>query len=308
MHVVPLEIHITIIDCLYRSSQHSTIEYSTLRACALVCRDWAPIAQRLLFRRLPEFYHSRVRSRLLRTLRTVPHLAAYIYSITLNMRLPDLGREDNDSEGDDIDVLKLCTNVIGISITPYFPDYEAHLESVPRLEAIPARPVFLSIVGNPLFLERILNIWPSISVIDLQTNGLDVLPRTLQALSTPAWRIPVHGSTANMSPALRDLELQHVDWTSATQYAALITSGMLAQLHTLVLEYEMVAPPRELLEALPCLKTLVLTSCPEQDYALPPALGHLGYHFHRGSEERVAHARLLLDAARALTGLRLVTA
>ncbi|KAI0041762.1 hypothetical protein FA95DRAFT_653484 [Auriscalpium vulgare] len=68
-----------VIEWVYRSSQHAIIDYHTLLVCALVCRAWTPIAQRLLFRRIPEYYFPTSNITLLpRTLRASPHLASHV--------------------------------------------------------------------------------------------------------------------------------------------------------------------------------------------------------------------------------------
>ncbi|KAI0045558.1 hypothetical protein FA95DRAFT_1573720 [Auriscalpium vulgare] len=266
---VPLDVLIIIIEWVYRSSQHNTIDYSTLP----------------------------------------PHLVAYVRSMSLVLA---------GKKGNDVDVLELCTNVVGISIAitgDYFTSdrYSHHNERafVARLQAIPVRPIYLRIMGNSGLANQIINIWPSIRAISWYTDGSAILPHTLQIFEACPWNISTPISLRPMAvgaPALCDLELHKADWTEARQWVSVFPSRTLAQLRTLVLGYGSDVPPRALLEALPRLETLVLTRLPEQDYALPLALGHLGYHFHGGREERVAHARLLLDAARALTGLRLVTA
>ncbi|KAI0037625.1 hypothetical protein FA95DRAFT_1578713 [Auriscalpium vulgare] len=140
------------------------------------------------------------------------------------------------------------------------------------------------------------------------------MPRTLQSLSVhvfPAhpgqrWETP----SAAMLPALRDLELDNFDWTNTAQFEALIESGVLPQLRTLSLLLRgPYAPPRAFTDALAGLETLIISTLPEKACVLPPGLWHLGFHNRYFSyENQVARAQLLLDAARALPKLRLVTA
>ncbi|KAI0040382.1 hypothetical protein FA95DRAFT_1566416 [Auriscalpium vulgare] len=321
MATVNLDIQIIVIEWVYRSSQHATIDYPTpidyptLRACALVCRAWTPIAQRLLFRRLPQFQFNSPGLRLLRTLRATPHLAAYVHSITLTMRplFTDYKR-DGDYE---YAVLELCTNIVGITFRPgVLNDLR-----VAHLQAMSVRPVFLSVLGDVAFVDRIINLWPSVRSVDIvmwRTKNVNVdalrMPRALQTLAAPAAWIVANRRSAptaeHVAPAMHDLELLlHVNWADAELCATLFQSGMLAQLRTLVVGTRSadVLPPA-MLEAAAGLETLVLTRLPKEAYVLPPGLRHLGYHFHGREEEWVSRARLLLDAARAVAGLRLVTA
>ncbi|KAI0045449.1 hypothetical protein FA95DRAFT_1680452 [Auriscalpium vulgare] len=115
---VPLDVQVIVIEWVYRSSQHRAIDYPTLCACALVCRSWTPIAQRLFLRRVPvpdpyievQRFPQIIIDFILRTLRAAPSLAAHIRSVICNLAVAF----DSDAEDDDVTVLALCTNTDSI--------------------------------------------------------------------------------------------------------------------------------------------------------------------------------------------------
>ncbi|KAI0043696.1 hypothetical protein FA95DRAFT_1609143, partial [Auriscalpium vulgare] len=125
MATYPLEIHIAVIEWVYRSSQHAAIDYPTLRACALVCRAWTFFAQRLLFRRVPVpktklmKLDSIIMARFVGTLRTAPHLAAHVRSFIFELANSHPGPGVSD---DTMEALALCTNIEGIVIDPFGAD------------------------------------------------------------------------------------------------------------------------------------------------------------------------------------------
>ncbi|KAI0045467.1 hypothetical protein FA95DRAFT_1680462 [Auriscalpium vulgare] len=316
MAIVPLDVQAIIVEWVYRSSQHSSIDYPTLLACAIVCRAWTSLAQRLLFRRAPyaSIYYSDPRNNatttpFLRTLRAAPHLAAHVRFITLYIH--PLYIDDNIFE-----VFKLCTNGSGI----YVHISEDHRTEpfLARLATTPMRPIFVSVDGNPKFADSVINMWPSLRALDMfmwsspaqmSEPPTGRMPHALYSLKTNAENVHCHWSTPTaVAPALRHLDLEDADWDSEVQCAALVASGMLAQLHTLVLG-SVGVPPQSMLEALAGLKTLVIGKLPEAACALPQGIWHLGYHYDHYNDLRdeVAHAQLLLDAARGLSKLRLVT-
>ncbi|KAI0041765.1 hypothetical protein FA95DRAFT_653497 [Auriscalpium vulgare] len=325
MGTTPLDIQAIVLGEVYRSSQHAAIDYPTLRACALVCRNWTPIAQRLLLRRAPypSIHVSNPRNHVktalfLRTLRAAPMLATHVRVVTLYIQ-PLHVDDDNTFE-----VLKLCTNLNGIYLNGIDVDSMdvrgiSCMGVLPkpflaRLEAIPIRPTFLSVAGSSAVVDRVINIWPSVRTLDVLSwwstpseQPQVRMPRALHSLEVSARTVRRHWSAPTaVAPALRDAELQGTDWNNAALSAALVTSGILTQLRTLVVDH---VPSRAVSEMLAGLETLVLASLPHRICTLPRGLWHLGYHLQdAGYDDQVVHARLLLDAARTLPKLRLVTA
>ncbi|KAI0045458.1 hypothetical protein FA95DRAFT_123640 [Auriscalpium vulgare] len=190
------------------------------------------------------------------------------------------------------------------------------------MDAFPARPSFARMSGQASLMNRVIKIWsgvralelPMVWMIDSEDPPVQ-LPRTLQALSISALDIPSCWPAAGtVPPALHDLEVQcrrEVDvelerWTSA----AVITSGVLAQLRTL----RIIGPSARLLptaavEQLAVLETLVIDNLPTIDnFALPRSLQHLGYHADGKVSEEHWQVQILLDAARSTLELRLLTA
>ncbi|KAI0038577.1 hypothetical protein FA95DRAFT_1201518 [Auriscalpium vulgare] len=95
------------------------------------------------------------------------------------------------------------------------------------------------------------------------------------------------------------------------KYCAIRGAGrVLPQLRSLsMLPRGLYAPPREFTDALAGLETLIISTLPEEACVLPPGLRHLGYHrYWPTPKEYVVYAQPLLDAARALPKLQLVTA
>ncbi|KAI0039313.1 hypothetical protein FA95DRAFT_1035792 [Auriscalpium vulgare] len=77
MSQLPFDLHVLFIEWVYRHSQADMTDYATLAACALVCRAWTPVAQRLLYRRLPgKFFVGK--ERLIDTIRRNPALGTHV--------------------------------------------------------------------------------------------------------------------------------------------------------------------------------------------------------------------------------------
>ncbi|KAI0049162.1 hypothetical protein FA95DRAFT_1604690 [Auriscalpium vulgare] len=313
MAKLPLEVQILIIECVYRLSQAEAVDYATLCACALVCRAWTPIAQRLLFRRVP-FAKTYPDGRdklplLLRTLRTSPHLAAAVRSIFLSMFLANATSDISA----DVELLELCPHIQKVWVQDLLEDYMfSALEA--RLRAIQLRPVVLRVWGEPSFLGLFLSAWPNIRVLDVRGATLsdipDALPPisasgSLQALSINdmAWAlVPKNDFTA-----LRDLELMLPAWHEAWWIEQLHRSNLLRGIHTLRIMGSF--PPQDVLERIARLESLVFDKLPEEDVVLPRSLRHAGYHPQCKSPgpERVKVASYVVAGLRALADLKLVS-
>ncbi|KAI0045576.1 hypothetical protein FA95DRAFT_1596766 [Auriscalpium vulgare] len=316
MKAIPLEIHIVIIEWVYRSSQHAAIDYPTLRACALVCRAWTPIAQHLLFRRAPvpkvENHDSvDIMARFAHTLRTAPHLAAHVRSLYLE--LPALEHIPGVAENT-LEVLVLCRNIDGITIFLLSADPSC-AALIARFHTLPVRPVYLNVCGTASHVDHVIHIWPSVRVLDFGlVTGSDMhvrMPRQLQALSTGSWNMKIYWSVPTaVAPGLHDLELGCHQEAWSPVLAALVSSGVAAQLRSLCLfcyGARIELPPLAVLKTLVALETLVIDSLPMESCILPKNLRHFGYHSYI-TEERSEQVQILLDAVRALPKLNLFTA
>ncbi|KAI0045437.1 hypothetical protein FA95DRAFT_122759 [Auriscalpium vulgare] len=314
----PLDIQIIVIELVYASCQHEAIDYCTLRACALVCRAWTPIAQRLLFRRVPVSKPMRIHpnnskfTRLLRTLSAAPHPASHVRSITII-----LGQEKSTAS-EDLEVLGLCSNVEGIFIVGNFASSSSLPALAERLRTMRIRPVFLSMSGGPAVVSTLMQIWPSARALEVRAGFDGVtnadlfmamrIPHAVEALSIfhadLFWAAPIGGLLM-----VRYLELQELEWLNATLLRHLLVSGVLPRLRSLCITGTYGSPvPRTVLEQLARVETLVVSGLPREAMELPRTLRHLGYHFYGLGHESIAGAQLLMDAARALPELRLVTA
>ncbi|KAI0045471.1 hypothetical protein FA95DRAFT_1607707, partial [Auriscalpium vulgare] len=166
---VPLDVQFLVIEWVYRSTQDHTIDYRTLRVCALTCKAWTPIAQRLLFRRVPygtlDFFRpdKRTIACLLRTLRAAPHLAAHVRtflkSAYLNLEITWQKLE--------LTALALCAYVQSVVFVDLLRTSNVIPELYTRLEAIPIRPKFICITAEASQINRVIKIWPSVRALQV---------------------------------------------------------------------------------------------------------------------------------------------
>ncbi|KAI0042178.1 hypothetical protein FA95DRAFT_1564592 [Auriscalpium vulgare] len=303
----PAEIQHTIVEWVYRSSQHDAIDYATLRACALVCRGWSPLAQRLLVRRVPCNMRNSHRDlpKLLRTLRANPHLAAHVRCINLVInaasRMGDSG----------LTLLELCPGVEAIFFGEIIDTVDSVLEA--RLRALPLRPVHLKLFGQNTAVNRIVNLWPNVRTLDLSVcaagrwpPNLELcLPQSVQALRLHSLQNQCFPSHEADLPLLRDLDIRSPLWTDSQWCERLLASGMLPRVHNLTITGEF--PPPNILEQLEQLKVLIFNTLPTQDVSLPTTLRHVGYHCEIRGQKQAHEATFLQIALGALEGLQLVT-
>ncbi|KAI0042117.1 hypothetical protein FA95DRAFT_614579 [Auriscalpium vulgare] len=307
MAIIPLDIQAIVVDWVYRLSQHEwDVDYDTLLACALVCRAWRHLAQRLLFRRVP-----RDPGRdnaggpsgialLLDTLHARPDLAAHVQCICLFFYSePEINAA----------LLEVCPHVAGLSIAL---DARAHI-SHKHLFAIPQRLQYVEVCGSCEDVEALLRMWPGLRALHLvdfvvaEDDALPVsrigIPSGVQSLRFPLGLIEWMSATAYDLPALRELELDQPDWSNTEWSSLLCASGLLPRLHTLVLFGPL--PPPEILKELKELESLVFEELPVHAISLPRTLRHVGYHcvFQPWN----ADITILVTALHALDDLQLFT-
>ncbi|KAI0045563.1 hypothetical protein FA95DRAFT_1680388 [Auriscalpium vulgare] len=300
---LPYDVHVLLIDLVYQLSQHTTIDTATLRACALVCRAWRPIAQRLLFRRVA---NSRIAlPRLLRSLTTSPRLADHVLSVSLHLQphpymafIPELL------------LLKLCKCVKAISIDTSSPsglpdpNREWWTDALlARMQALALCPELLSLSCTPAFTRRLARLWPSVRAFEVHALPYGdytrvPVPEGLESLSLSA---PL--DTTNDLSTVRRLELALAPAHAHGVWHHLAQAGVLLQLRVLVLAEGL--PPPDVLAQLARLKSLAFGRQPVEPVTLPPRLRHVGYHC-RVTEPR-ADAGNMIAALRALPDLRLFT-
>ncbi|KAI0042072.1 hypothetical protein FA95DRAFT_616206 [Auriscalpium vulgare] len=315
MPAIPWDVQLVCVEWVYRSTQHSTVDYATLRACALVCRAWTSIAQRLLFRRVPcgnittHSPTSHAVPRLLQTLRSNPSLAEHIHSASLLLWL-DAGTAAEDDAF--LTLLELCPNVKGLFIGYYSKEWSLVVEN--RLRAITLQPLFLSIkvVGKHAHAHRIMQIWPSVYALEVHTWEVTSWAPTPTDESTPPFSLKGVRSltiTSNnreriLAPendlsAVCEVELRSPNWADGR----LIASGLLLQLHTLIISGGL--PPPEILDQLTLLDSLVFSQLPTHDVWLPKNLRHVGFHCQKTEPPKSAGP--MSRALHLLQHLQLVT-
>ncbi|KAI0041759.1 hypothetical protein FA95DRAFT_1565033, partial [Auriscalpium vulgare] len=305
---LPLEVQILIIECVYRLSQAEAVDYAALRACALVCRAWTPIAQRLLFRRVPSANlktdNLDALPLLLRTLRTSPHLSAAVRSARLAMCHANITA--------DVELLNLCPHIQNVWVEDLLEDYSMFPALETRLCTIPLRSVALRAWGEPSFVGLFLSAWPSIRALELDGQSIldprDTLPPisasgALQVLTLNEDDVPWALAQENNFTALRDLQLLDPAWYEDGWMEQLHRSDILRGIHTL--RVEGVFPPQDVLERIGQLKSLVFELLPKEDFVLPQSLRHVGYHPWDAEVVVASHA---VAALCALADLKLVTA
>ncbi|KAI0039818.1 hypothetical protein FA95DRAFT_1612269 [Auriscalpium vulgare] len=308
MITVPLDVQIVVIDWVYRLSQHSDIDYSTLCACALVCRAWTTPAQRLLFRRVSS--HHAI-AELLDTLRNAPHLAKHVRFIEVGL--------DTTQDETQLAILELCTNLDGISI--YVFDKADALDATveARLHAAQLQPVFLELDAYHNIVESIVRLWPSICTLSVYIYDQDLefleefseplpeIPETVQSMSIIGDQVG-YLAKANFPP-LRELELNGPSWRNTSVCEWLHEAGVLPHLQSLRIVGEL--PPHEVLMQLMHLENLVFTELPvgEAVISLPPTLIRVAYlrRRYRLSIEHAKDAKPFLAALRTLPKLQQIS-
>ncbi|KAI0041957.1 hypothetical protein FA95DRAFT_1564860 [Auriscalpium vulgare] len=335
MSAIHLDIQLVAVEWVYRASQHSTVDYRTLRACALVCRAWTPVAQRLLFRRIPNFYnqfeseHDSRLYRLLRTLRSSARLAAHVCSIKLVVIEGFDSDNHEELESPAVELLELCPDVQSISIAG-----SMELELCPgleeRLRAIPLHPHSLDIEGKESVIptmERIIRMWPGVRMLDFGvypesddgTRAGPVLvsvPSSVRSLSISNRRPERRRSCLiwDLAPdddhsKLSELKIEFPKGSSLAWLCTLFASGVLPQIRSLSVEGGI--PTQDVLDQLTQLESLVVSVIAPWPklVSLPQTLRHIGYH-HIDEHEQIPGIKRIgnfLSTLRSSKGLQFLT-
>ncbi|KAI0044666.1 hypothetical protein FA95DRAFT_1608346 [Auriscalpium vulgare] len=289
MSVIPVDAQLIVIEWVYRVSQHSVVDYQTLRACALTCKAWTPVAQRLLFRRI--YYTPIFRiipafevERLLLTLSANPRLASYVCSIEI-----EIDTEVPHAAAKSLSLLGLCADVQHI----YFDWHGSPSNFIStfdkQLRALPLSPVVSTLSADTSLVNHIASIWPSIHTLKMrclkdfdEDEDEDVfeptpifVPSTVRSLSVDtddtAWKFAPPDCDRSGLRAL-ELKLPHDDaWVDL-----LVVAGVLPQLRFLGIDGPI--PTQAALDRLTQLHTLVFTELPYNAASLPQSLRNLAYH------------------------------
>ncbi|KAI0044974.1 hypothetical protein FA95DRAFT_181554 [Auriscalpium vulgare] len=285
---LPFDIHARIIQFVYILSQSHDIDYRTLSACALVCKDWTAPAQRLLFRRIirpsdtkadTDAWLSRATLLLLRALTSRPHLGTYVRALAVHA-LPNR-----------VELLRLCPSIALLHLVG---DTLPWLEWLHKLRALRLRPSVLVVSprADRDMVHAALAALPSVrhlvkdSEEDLNDDRLlDLaLPSATQLLSVTS------GSTIDFSklcvqPAVvpaaeimfEDLVLRYTDFQDMTTTS--VIRGVARSLRALTTE---IMPTSAELKELTALESLVVGLFPSWSVPspLPRTLRHFGFHAH----------------------------
>ncbi|KAI0044669.1 hypothetical protein FA95DRAFT_229614 [Auriscalpium vulgare] len=287
MSVLNIDIQLFVVEWVYRASQHLTVDYRTLCACALVCKAWTPVAQRLLFRRIPHPIGTPAAlyvQRLLLTLRGNPRLASFVRFIYLHIKL-------TSGAAKSLALLGLCTNVQHIYLDCDGSSSAFTLALEEQLRALHVSPVVLTLYAEVHTVKRVASIWPSVRTLKIQfdysgfeqDNNMTQVsaPSTVRSLSVhtggcTAWKFAQDCDFTG----LRELELD-----AGVGLTLSVMPGVLPQL--CFLSVDGIIPPQAVLDQLTQLHTLVFTVLPgertvlllpERTVSLPPSLSDLAYH------------------------------
>ncbi|KAI0044661.1 hypothetical protein FA95DRAFT_228614 [Auriscalpium vulgare] len=317
--IVPLDVQFTVIEWVYRSSQHWDVDYQTLCACAVVCKAWAPIAQRMLFRRLPTFAPLSMRGhvhQLIHCLRANPRLASYVCSVHISFLF------STSEEHWSLLLLDHCPQVRSITFEDVISNLSWTTALENRLRALPINPISLEILGDANNVMRIAPLWPSVQVLSLYSwnNAGDINDDDWDT-DTPV-RIPVPRSVRSIwirtdfipwvlvrEHELRDLAFQCPGWSDRAWVASLLASGILPQLRSVDIEGEI--PPPDVMAQLTQLRSLIFTDESDWEVVLPQNLCHLGVHCRWRTaalmDQHPEPVGPLIAAVRAAGNLRLLT-
>ncbi|KAI0039374.1 hypothetical protein FA95DRAFT_1612613, partial [Auriscalpium vulgare] len=285
---LPFDIHARIIQFIYILSQSHEIDYPTLSACALVCKDWTAPAQRLLFRRIirpsdtragTDVWLNRATPLLLHAFTSCPHLGTYVRSIAVHA-LPN-----------HVELLRLCPNIALLHLLDGPP-----LDWLHTLRALSLCPSVLVVSprADRDMVHAALVALPSVRHLVREEDPRDpallklALPSATQLLSVTS------GSTIDFSelcvqPAVvpaaeimfEDLVLRYTDFQDMSRVmhgeARSLMHGVARSLRTLTTE---VMPTSAELKMLTALESLVIGLFPSWAIPspLPRTLLHFGFH------------------------------
>ncbi|KAI0038808.1 hypothetical protein FA95DRAFT_1613088 [Auriscalpium vulgare] len=162
---LPFDIHARIIQFVYITTQSHDVDYRTLSACALICKDWVAPAQRLLFRRIPyqavdhRWWRRDTITLLLRAITISPHLGPYVVSI------PIILQSDRDNEQVPRDTYYALLRIAQVRL-----DITQHLRAstLSKLRSLGLRPAALVLDGDMIGdIPAVLAMWRS----DKQKNA-----------------------------------------------------------------------------------------------------------------------------------------
>ncbi|KAI0048082.1 hypothetical protein FA95DRAFT_1572075 [Auriscalpium vulgare] len=298
---LPFDIHARIIQFVYITSQSHEVDYETLSACALVCKDWVDLSQRLLFRRIPyqavdHLWCLGLRGDfLLRALTMRPHLGAYVISIPVILDNFANPMPENPTW---FVILRCCPYIAQLRLDN---PYAAYTSALPKLLALSMHPTVLSVT---LPMMKVVTLWPSVRHLVLETGSggsppsiaLDFpLPAQLRSI---AYVGAVHFRSANLPECATAAHYSAEELDVGRLCLPEHRTGGISIGESLRILACTVAPSNEDFHRLARLELLVLGVLPSDPVVLPRTLRHFGYHAKLA--ETIAVAQRLAQLVSAL--------
>ncbi|KAI0047100.1 hypothetical protein FA95DRAFT_1572739 [Auriscalpium vulgare] len=255
MVALPFDVHVEVINWVYRNSQHGSIDRRTLRACSLVCKGWTTPDQRLLFRRIDS-------SRLYGA-----KLSKLLKAVRQTSRDPTEWVTNND---DALALLALFPNLNGLFLHAAIgPSTVTRI--VNRMQGMALRLQHLSISSTPELIAQFLCLWPDLQSLEISSwpsrEPFDVteFPVPLKAPRSTMVHWSLHSTArwlfeAADTSALRELGVAGVRWDDPLCLGAFSRTPALDNLTSLILGGAL--PPQAVIDRLVQLEELVFAERP----------------------------------------------
>ncbi|KAI0041243.1 hypothetical protein FA95DRAFT_1565566 [Auriscalpium vulgare] len=282
---LPFDIHARTLQFIYILSQSHDVDYRTLSACALVCKDWTAPAQRLLFRRImgpsdtvrADEWLNRAAPVLLHAFTSRPHLGTYVRSIAIHA-LPIW-----------VEVLRRCPHIAWLRLIGDGPLLS--WEFLHSLSALGVRPSVLVVPGlaDRNVVHAALAALPSVRHLvkeAFEDGGAErlnpELPSAAQLLSITSGDTTIDFSKLCVQPTtmsateilFEDLDLDSLYFGDIM---ASVGHGVARNLRALT---TYTVPSDALLKELTALESLIMGGLPSKviEFTLPRTLLHFGFH------------------------------
>ncbi|KAI0039331.1 hypothetical protein FA95DRAFT_1612645 [Auriscalpium vulgare] len=283
---LPFDVHARIIQFVYITSQSHEVDYKTLYACALVCKDWVPIAQRLLFRRIPypsndwllrNFPLLDAIPRVLHAVTTNPLLGTYIFSISVALENDEIFVPANPERIDYYALLRRCSHIAQVRLyLAGLRGQRTYTAALSQLRTLALRPTVLIAAPDTgdTGLFAALAMWPSVRDLVVEGWGTRVtypLPAQLRSVAHEdvLFFCPPEPATAAQYTA-EELDAGSLNFPDS------ISGGIgWGSLRTLTCRS---LPSTGGLQQFTRLESLVLLNLPSDPVTLPRTLRHFGFH------------------------------
>ncbi|KAI0040113.1 hypothetical protein FA95DRAFT_926137 [Auriscalpium vulgare] len=276
--VLPWEIDAAILEWIYRFSQSHVVDYRTLASCALVCKSWTLIAQRLLYRRIPLVPTALRREQFTKSIEALPHLGTYVRALFTSS----------------------FTNTELLAILPYFPHIRKltfgptqmfSATEAAQLRALGLSPTALHCSGGHIPVYQLLDIWPSTKFLSLdyiQCDAPSDIPAPphlegismMQLLPDQLANWLVDASVFGRSPDGRGLR-QYETRVTRTPFNPGPMEEAVKRLGALsITSYTGPIPHGGLETIFTGLQECILIRLPTVPFRFPSTVCHAGYHWH----------------------------